>query len=622
MKILSDLKNRCGIFLFYDRDGIVDDYIIYMLKDIRKSLKHLLIVCNGEPNEEGLDKLRQESDDLIIRENTGFDVGGYREGLFYIGFKELEKYDEVVMFNYTFFGGIYPFSEMFDEMSNRDLDFWGVTKHHKVDFDPYKKNRYGYMPEHIQSHFIVLRRSLISSFDYKKFIISMKNPKSYEESICEYETILTKHFEDLGYKWEVYVNTDRYEKYAYCPIMFYAKDLLEKDRCPIIKRRSFFTGYDDFLVNTGGEPSAIAYEYICENTDYDVNMIWDNILRLENMSAVSKVMHLNYCIPDDMIYKEMDIIDMEINIWVKDSSCIQFYEDFLQTLKDKCKVNIYGKESDVNVVMNKISEDCKVSTNYTEVDSAQNLISIVKSKEDKSSQYYAFCVIDSVEKVRPYSNEISNIYKDWNCIIPSEEYIANVKQTFIDNKRMGLAIPPMPDFGEYFKMYAHRWNRKFDIVKKYLKDINIHSNIKKNESPLYPTQGNFWISQKALFSDEMERALESETTDEIFYLSLSAIVQASGMYTGTLYSNNYAEIEITNSDYMMRELNKAVFDKYGANYHSIVLNRVKNNELEKHTVTDSGWKYRTKQKLKSVLPQKAYTTGKKIYKHVRGRDEN
>ena len=73
MKVTDSLKNRCGIFLFYDRDGIVDDYIIYMLKDIRKSLSHLLVVCNGEPGKEGLERLQAESDEVLIRANHGFD---------------------------------------------------------------------------------------------------------------------------------------------------------------------------------------------------------------------------------------------------------------------------------------------------------------------------------------------------------------------------------------------------------------------------------------------------------------------------------------------------------------------------------------------------------------------
>ena len=207
-------KNRCGIFLFYDRDGIVDDYIKYMLSDLRKSLSYLLVVCNGKPSDMAVETLESVSDEVLIRANSGFDVGGYREGLFHIGFKELRKYDEVVMLNYTFFGSIYPFEEAFAKMSDMDLDFWGLTKHHKVDPDPFGTLEYGYLPEHIQSHFLVLRRSLFDSDDYKEFIISMKNPATYLDSICGYEAIFTKKFEDKGYKWAVYVDTDRFENYV------------------------------------------------------------------------------------------------------------------------------------------------------------------------------------------------------------------------------------------------------------------------------------------------------------------------------------------------------------------------------------------------------------------------
>ena len=209
----------------------------------------------------------------------------------------MAEYDEVVMLNYTFFGPLYPFSEMFDTMAERDVDFWGITKHHKVDPDPFGMLPYGYLPEHIQSFFMVLRPSLFLSYQYKDFIFNMQNPVSYQKSIVEYETIFTKHFEDFGFTWDVYVNTDEYERYAYCPNMFYIKEMIEKKRCPMIKRRSFFTDYSDFLLNSCGETSIDAYEYIRENLDYSEDEIWDNILRLENISDVHRDMHFNYMLP-------------------------------------------------------------------------------------------------------------------------------------------------------------------------------------------------------------------------------------------------------------------------------------------------------------------------------------
>lgn len=624
MKIVNDLKNRYGIFLFYDRDGIVDDYIVYMLRDIRKSLSHLLVVCNGAPGEEGLKILKEESDEVMIRANEGFDVGGYREGLFYAGFKELENYDEVVMFNYTFFGGIYPFSEMFEKMSGVDVDFWGITKHHEVDYDPYGKIRYGYMPGHIQSHFLVIRRSLLASDDYKKFIISMKNPASYVESICDYESIFTKHFEDLGYKWDVYVNTDRYERYAYCPVMFYIKDLLMQDRCPIIKRRSFFTRYQDFLINTCGEPSVEAYDYLRQNIDYDVNMIWDNILRLENMSEVSKAMHLNYCLPDEVSYSESETGETALSIWAKDTSCLQFYEEHLKALQGQYPVFLYGEEKDTDSVKVLLGKNHQISIFNKKISDMQEFLQEIKGNGDKTCKNYGVLVIDTVEKVRPYSNQISNVYKDWNCIAASDEYISNVAMTFSENTRMGLGIPPVPDFGEYFAKYADGWHGRFEDVSEYLKQCKIKANINKDTAPLAPVGGSFWITEQMLHGEQMEAALNVKTDDEVFLLALASIVQAQKCYTGVLYSNRYAEIEVTNSDYMMRELNKVVFETYGANYHNVILDRVKNHVLERDLIPvipqDNSWKGKTKRRIKRILPQSVYRKGKKVYFRIRGRE--
>ena len=38
---------RLGLFIFYDRDGIVDDYVEYLLHDICPNFDHLTILSNS-----------------------------------------------------------------------------------------------------------------------------------------------------------------------------------------------------------------------------------------------------------------------------------------------------------------------------------------------------------------------------------------------------------------------------------------------------------------------------------------------------------------------------------------------------------------------------------------------
>ena len=57
MKLDKKHIRRCGIFLFFDKDGIVDDYIVFMLKEMKKQMEYLLVVCNGFVSTEGMKKL-------------------------------------------------------------------------------------------------------------------------------------------------------------------------------------------------------------------------------------------------------------------------------------------------------------------------------------------------------------------------------------------------------------------------------------------------------------------------------------------------------------------------------------------------------------------------------------
>lgn len=52
--------------------------------------------------------------------------------------------------------------------------------------------------------------------------------------------------------------------------------------------------YDNIISDTFGQSALEAYNYIDQNTDYDVDMIWQNILRLENQADIKKNMQLNY----------------------------------------------------------------------------------------------------------------------------------------------------------------------------------------------------------------------------------------------------------------------------------------------------------------------------------------
>lgn len=295
---MEEDRKRIAIFMFYDREGKADEYIFYLLSELKRHLQYLLIVCNGELDSESNGKLHMIGDEVIIRENTGFDVGAYKAGIFYVGFDKLMEYDELLLLNYTFFGPVYPFSEMFQKMDRENLDFWGITKHFEIERDPYGRNPYGCLPEHIQSYFMVLRKSLFSSSEYQAFMKDIKDPETYEDSICEYETIFTRYFQDKGFRWGVYMDEEEYRSSTCTPVMFCMDELLEKQRCPIVKRREFFSDYHDFYLHSSGICSKDVLDIIKNRTQYPVELIWKNILRVNNLADIQKNLQLRYVVSE------------------------------------------------------------------------------------------------------------------------------------------------------------------------------------------------------------------------------------------------------------------------------------------------------------------------------------
>ncbi len=615
MIVKEENANRCGIFLYYDKEGVVDDYVIFLLDSLRPFLKYLLVVCNGPVNEEANARLEKAADEVLVRENEGFDVGGYREGIFHIGLEKLAEYDETLMFNYTFFGPLYPFSEMFDKMNQKDLDFWGITKHHKVDPDPFMANRYGYLPEHIQSHFLVLRKEFIKSRDYIDFITNLKNPTSYLESICEYESIFTKHFADLGYRWDVYVNTDEYEGYAYCPIMFYLKDMIVDKRCPIVKRRSFFTDYQDFMLNTCGESSVEAYDYIRDNLDYDLDMVWDNLLRLENMTEISQVMHLNYMLPNEESREDVSLSNSAVFCYVESMQHADGYARYLKEIPDEVDFYWLG-EKGIMDSMPSIATGREKDRIYLKHNHYLEAFSRLSEYFDRY-EYICMIKMADIEQAKPYSNFDSWQYRDWENLLGTTHIIRNVIAAFIENSRLGCLVPPVPNHGDIFAMIGDGWKGRYDEVKDFLNTLSIKKSLKKEDEPIAPFGGSFWM-RTAAFKGTYYNQLDCN--EDVFLMSVPLLAQNQGFYTGAAYNNKYAAIEITNQDYMMRELNKVVFEKYGPNYHKVVVDRIENNAIIRNAKLEAVQQNllsKINLVLKRYLPKKIYYFIERCYVKLR-----
>jgi rhamnosyltransferase len=147
---------RLAIYFFFDKDGIVGNYIIYYLNELKKVVSEIAVVVNGKLNDKERKKFESVSDKFIIRENLGFDSSAYKEVIISYGFEKIKEYDELLLCNYTCYGSVYPFKEMFDEMDNRKCDFWGINRHSELPINIILTREDSKVQEHIQMYFVII----------------------------------------------------------------------------------------------------------------------------------------------------------------------------------------------------------------------------------------------------------------------------------------------------------------------------------------------------------------------------------------------------------------------------------------------------------------------------------
>lgn len=227
---------RMAIYFFYDRAGRLDEYVEIALRSLRPFVSRLILVANGRIEGKDEARLRAVVDEVILRENEGFDVYAYRAGMESIGWEALGDVDELLLLNHTFFAPIGSWDSAFSAAeAHPEASFWGLTDAPEASPHPFAAK--ASMPRHIQSHFIAVRRPLLRDPEFRAYWEGMPPIRSYLDSIEHHESRFTAHFEALGHASFTVHPASRFTSDN--PSILEAGELLDAG-CPILKRRVFF----------------------------------------------------------------------------------------------------------------------------------------------------------------------------------------------------------------------------------------------------------------------------------------------------------------------------------------------------------------------------------------------
>lgn len=558
----NSVIKRLGIFCFYDKNGHAARFLDGFLAALTQNLTDLVIIVNGKIDDETRKLFSKYTDTVMVRENKGLDVAAYKQALLTIGWEKLETYDEVLCLNDTIMGPVYPFDEMFETMSHRDVDFWGITAYAGETVNGEK------IPTHLQAYWHAYRRGMVSSQAFHEYWENMPLWSDYAEVTRKHEMTFTEHFAKLGFKWDSYIDWRKYKGYSSYPLLYMPMQLLRDDRCPVFKRRSFFVDYSAYFDQTAGQPALDLYDFLKNETDYDVDLIWDAILPNYNIDDIRKALHLDYVLPA-ATRNPRNGADVR--------SAFIYHIYFLDLLDDTCRyIKALPDETDLYITT---TEDKIVPIRDYMAAHGMNhpvtFIPVVNRGRDVSALLVAsrdvvlsgkYDVIGFAHDKKSSQNQENGhhgtesqgfAYKLMENTLGSRDYVENILTLFSNEPRLGQVAPPPPFHALYFAhTLPHDWGANFEITKELLEDrFNIHVPLSPGKPSASAIGSCYWFRVKALkplfdyewkyedFLPEGEMG-EDGTISHAIERANGYICQSQGYYPAWVMSDRYARIEV------------------------------------------------------------------------------
>lgn len=582
---------RIAMYVIYDKDGILDNFRKYYLKELRKEVDTIVGVVSGTLTPQSRRELEELTDDFFVRENVGLLAGSWADGIAHIGWDVLDEYDELLMLNDSFFGPFYPLSEMMNAAEESDADFYGSMKNFEEKSYTQIAGRplkHGHFRGSI-CYFYIIKSRLLHSHEFKKYWSKMPEIHEDWDTYFFAEISFFDYVKDCGFKIDAYQG-DNLKGYFFDNLSHNMHLLVENERIPFARIRSFGTDVKDqsLHVHYGKDPRQ-TLEYIDKNTSYDVNMIWDYLLRTKKLSDIVNQLQLEYVVSKDYVevpLNEKLRLAAIVHIYYEDqvpvilNYCRNFPENtvfYLTTTSQEAREAIENGMKDLpyryelTVRPNVGVAMSSLWITYADV-TLKGEYDYICYFHDKKSPYSQFAVQGQQFAERLYEN-----------LIGTPEVIQNIVNLFEENPRMGIAGVPMVYHGEYFFVALRGQQNNCENVKKLAKQLDLSVSIPDDQVPPSAYGDMFWFRPAALKKaighgftyDDFDIKYEQDNTMlhaiERLY---GYIAQDAGYYYADVINSDDARTDLSNYSYMLNKVAQILLSRgvNFSNFYSMTVN--------------------------------------------------
>ncbi|MBD5627673.1 MAG: hypothetical protein HDQ90_09400, partial [Desulfovibrio sp.] len=482
---------RLALYVLWEKKGNVHKYVIFYLEALKKIAEKIVVIVNGGLSESGRRVLQELGVDVFIRENRGLDFGAWKAALQTVGWEQVCTYDEVILCNCSCYGPLYPFTEVFATMDERECDFWGLYRHPGIE---------GTYQPHLQSYFLVIRTNLLRSKTFREYWRSLKPANNWSGAV-EQETQFTRYFEEKGFSSCAFIeDCDSSRLIEDATILLPHKILLE-NAFPLLKRKAFTTDYSYFF-KYGNVSQAKELLKIIDNSQYPIEYIFDDLLKNMQISDIRKVLHHTFILNDEYApalnlngqkialilysyYEDLiaDNISYMRSMPPKADIYIVVVSDTLKDIWEQKKSRLTNQNIQIRKQQNRGRNECAYWLTCKDVIQSYDFICVAHDKKS--------------ETAKPPLIGYSFSRHCLDNILKSPDYVQSVLALMLRHPEIGIFMPPLPIFGGLGAMIL---NNEWADNKKIAQDIytRLQMKVPFDMHPDAPWGTMFWLRGKAM----------------------------------------------------------------------------------------------------------------------------
>lgn len=180
---------RAVVLAHFDRDGVVDPYVVDAIHAYRRLADRLVVVSTSARALP--EAARPVVDAFISRPNVGYDFCSWRAGI--EALDPLKDIDELVCVNDSAYGPLFDITPLLSDDRVAGADMWGMVLSEEGTL---RRGRRAC--PHVQSWFFAFRTPALMSPAFQDFWNSVEPLDSKDDLIDRYEIGMTEHFRRAG----------------------------------------------------------------------------------------------------------------------------------------------------------------------------------------------------------------------------------------------------------------------------------------------------------------------------------------------------------------------------------------------------------------------------------------